>query len=115
MASTAGIDAVLRRAVEASDAAATDRGMLYEGPFGERDLAAGREMTGDTISPQPGPNGRGAGSLTWGGIFNSYYWIDPQRRIAAAIMSQFLPFADWRALALYGAFERAVYEASATG
>lgn len=63
------------------------------------------------ISPQPGPNGRAAGSLTWGGIFNSYYWIDPQRRVAAVIMTQFLPFADPYALALYGAFERTVYEA----
>jgi methyl acetate hydrolase len=66
------------------------------------------------ISPQPGPNGRAAGSLTWGGIFNSYYWIDPQRRVAAALMTQFLPFADPHALALYGAFERAVYEALTT-
>jgi methyl acetate hydrolase len=63
------------------------------------------------ITPQAGPNGRSAGSLTWGGIFNSYYWIDPVKRVAGVIMTQFLPFADPRALALVGAFERAVYDA----
>ena len=62
------------------------------------------------ITPQPGPNGRSPGSLTWGGIFNSYYWIDPVKRVAGVIMTQFLPFADPRALALSGAFERAVYD-----
>jgi methyl acetate hydrolase len=54
------------------------------------------------ILPQPGPNGRGAGSLTWGGTFNSYNWVDPQRRVAAVQVTQFLPF-DPRPLKLYGA------------
>ena len=63
------------------------------------------------ITPQPGPNGRSAGSLTWGGIFNSYYWVDPTKQVAGVILTQFLPFADPRALALGGAFERAVYGA----
>jgi methyl acetate hydrolase len=63
------------------------------------------------ITPRPGPNGRSAGSLTWGGIFNSYYWIDPVRHVAGVILTQFLPFADPRALALSGAFERGVYDA----
>ena len=67
------------------------------------------------ITPQPGPNGRGAGSLTWGGIFNSYYWIDPARRVAAVILAQFLPFADRRALALASAFEQALYRKLAGG
>jgi methyl acetate hydrolase len=64
---------------------------------------------GFLINPEPGPNGRNAGSLTWAGIYNSYYWLDPAAGIAAVIMMQILPFADPRALRLYGAFERAVY------
>ena len=64
------------------------------------------------INTVPGPNGRSAGSLTWGGIFNSYYWIDPEKRVAAVILTQILPFADPRTLALYGAFERAIYAAA---
>src|SRR5713226_6494955 len=53
--SAAGIDAVLRRATEAREVpgvvavAATDKGILYEGAFGTRDLAKGPEMTPDTI------------------------------------------------------------------
>jgi methyl acetate hydrolase len=66
---------------------------------------------GWVISPQSGPNGRGVGSLTCGGVLNSYYCIDRRRPAAAAIMAQFRPFADRHALALYGVLERAVYEA----
>ena len=66
---------------------------------------------GYMINMQPGPNGRSTGSLTWAGIFNTYYWIDPQRRVAGMIMTQVLPFADTRTVALYGQFERGVYEA----
>lgn len=67
------------------------------------------------ITPQPGPNGRSAGSLTWAGIFNSYYWIDLDQLVAGVILTQFLPFADPRALALSGAFERGVYAALNAG
>jgi methyl acetate hydrolase len=63
------------------------------------------------INTEPGPNGRSAGCLSWGGIFNSYYWVDPEKRLVAVIMTQILPYADPRALALYGAFERTVYAA----
>jgi methyl acetate hydrolase len=40
---------------------------------------------------------------------NTYYWIDPGRRIAAVFMTQVLPFADKRALRIYRQFERGVY------
>ena len=53
---------------------------------------------------------RSPGSLSWGGINNTYYWIDPSRGIAGVIMMQYLPFADAKALAVYDAFERAVYQ-----
>ncbi len=63
------------------------------------------------INTQPGPNGRSAGTLTWAGIFNTYYWIDPHRHVTGVILTQILPFADQRAVRLYGEFERGVYEA----
>ena len=53
---------------------------------------------------------RSAGSLSWGGINNTYYWLDPTRGITGVILMQFLPFADRKALALYDAFERGVYQ-----
>ena len=55
---------------------------------------------------------RSAGSLSWGGINNTYFWVDPARGIAGVILMQFLPFADTKALAVYDAFEREVYGAS---
>ncbi|HXP05272.1 MAG TPA: serine hydrolase domain-containing protein [Stellaceae bacterium] len=66
---------------------------------------------GYMLTPEPGPNGRSAGSVTWAGLFNSYYWLDPVKRVTGLIMTQVLPFADPQVLAVYGAFERGVYDA----
>jgi methyl acetate hydrolase len=66
------------------------------------------------INTQPGPNGRSAGSLTWAGIFNTYYWLDPQKRVAGVYMTQILPFADGPAVQVYGDFEKAIYGTLAT-
>jgi methyl acetate hydrolase len=52
---------------------------------------------------------RSAGSLSWGGIYNTYFWLDPARGLAGVILMQFLPFADPKALAVYDGFERGVY------
>jgi methyl acetate hydrolase len=66
---------------------------------------------GDMINVDPVPDGRRAGSLTWAGLYNTYYWIDPASRIAGVIMMQILPFADRRALNVYRLFERGIYRA----
>ena len=63
------------------------------------------------ISVDPVPDGRSAGSLTWAGLFNTYYWIDPTMRIAGVIMMQILPFADRQALMAYRQFERGISHA----
>jgi methyl acetate hydrolase len=65
---------------------------------------------GYMLNMEPGPNGRSAGTVSWGGIFNTYYWLDPAKRVTGLIMTQILPFADTRTLKLYGQFERSVYE-----
>jgi methyl acetate hydrolase len=46
-----------------------------------------------------------------GGLYNTYYWIDPASGIAGVIMMQILPFADANALELYRQFEREIYRA----
>jgi CubicO group peptidase (beta-lactamase class C family) len=71
-----------------------------------------RWALGYMLTLDPGPNGRSAGSVTWGGIFNTYYWLDPRRKVTGLIMTQILPFADPQVLALYGAFERGIYQAA---
>ena len=54
---------------------------------------------------------RRAGSLAWAGLRNSYFWIDPQSGLAAALFTQMLPFVDPATLALLDRFERALYKA----
>ena len=53
--------------------------------------------------------GRSADSMNWAGLANTYYWIDPKRDVAGVLMTQILPFADARVLALLDRFEQAVY------
>jgi methyl acetate hydrolase len=55
--------------------------------------------------------GRSAGALSWAGLGNTYYWIDPAQGVGGVLVTQILPFADVRALPLYYAFETAVYQA----
>ncbi|HET7882631.1 MAG TPA: serine hydrolase domain-containing protein [Acetobacteraceae bacterium] len=62
------------------------------------------------INPEVLPSGRSAGSLAWAGLANSYYWIDPSKKVAGVFATQLLPFFDAAAVALFGAFEAAVYE-----
>ena len=64
---------------------------------------------GFLINPEPGPNGRHPGSLAWAGIFNSYYWIDPEAGLGGMMLSQLSPFGDPGALELFGAVERLAY------
>lgn len=63
------------------------------------------------INPQTGADGRSAGSVAWAGLANCYYWADPAANVAGVLLMQMLPFADRQAMALFGAFERAVYTA----
>ena len=61
------------------------------------------------ISTEVAPTGRSAGSLCWAGLGNTYFWIDPTRRVAGVILTQILPFADAAVLDMYDQFERAIY------
>jgi methyl acetate hydrolase len=63
------------------------------------------------INTQGVPGRRSAGSLAWGGVRNTYYWIDPVRRVGGVFMTQVLPFADPTTLRVFADFERAVYAA----
>jgi methyl acetate hydrolase len=75
-------------------------------------IANGRDKWGLAylITTDAVPGKRSAGSLSWGGINNTYYWLDPTRGVTGTILMQFLPFADRKALALYDTFERGVYQ-----
>ncbi|PKB19235.1 CubicO group peptidase (beta-lactamase class C family) [Novosphingobium kunmingense] len=59
--------------------------------------------------PQGQSGGRSPNSLSWAGIFNSYYWIDPDKGVGGVMMSQLSPFGDAGALSTFGALERQAY------
>ncbi len=62
------------------------------------------------INTRRAPSGRSAGGLMWAGLANSYYWIDRARGVGGVYLTQILPFADVKSLALFNAFEAAVYQ-----
>ena len=64
---------------------------------------------GLAINTKPVEGGRSAGSLAWGGIYNTSFWIDPSRKTCAVIMMQILPFGDDAVYSTVELFERAVY------
>jgi methyl acetate hydrolase len=81
-----------------------DMGQLFPG----QDIKWGLSFL---INPQEGPAGRSGGSLSWAGLANTYFWVDPSKHVAGVIMTQVLPFADPRVLGLYGKFESGLYKA----
>ncbi len=66
------------------------------------------------INLERSAQGRSPGSLSWAGLANTYFWIDPTERVGGVIMTQMLPFADPAVLRAYNAFERAVYDGLAS-
>jgi methyl acetate hydrolase len=62
------------------------------------------------INTRPGPNGRSAGSISWAGLLNCYYWVDPVKRVTGTVFTQVLPFYDPAVVKLYGDFERGLYD-----
>jgi CubicO group peptidase (beta-lactamase class C family) len=63
------------------------------------------------INTQDVPGRRSAGSLAWAGLNNTYYWLDPKKRVAGVLMTQVLPFGDAAVLGLLDRFEAEVYRA----
>lgn len=55
------------------------------------------------------PGMRRAGTVSWAGLANVYYWIDREAGVAAVWATQLLPFFDPVAAAGVERFERAVY------
>ena len=53
---------------------------------------------------------RSPGSMSWAGIFNTEFWIDPVRGIGGVLLMQYLPFYDEDAIETLQGFEQRVYE-----
>jgi methyl acetate hydrolase len=61
------------------------------------------------VSLEDMPGMRPAGTGSWAGIFNCYYWIDRKTGIAATFFTQVLPFFDVGVVPALLGFEQAVY------
>jgi len=61
------------------------------------------------LNTKPLEKGRGANTLSWAGIYNTFFWIDRDKKACAVLMTQMLPFLDDGPQALMDDFGRAVY------
>ncbi len=52
---------------------------------------------------------RSPGSLSWAGIANTHFWIDPSRDLAVVVLMQVLPFYDDACIRVLRGFEELVY------
>lgn len=72
---------------------------------GSDEFGLGFQLTGS----DSGGASRSAGSMAWAGLFNTEFWIDPQRGVAATLLMQVLPFYDEGAIRALQDFETALY------
>ena len=77
-------------------------------------LGAGKDKFGlgfQIAANDPAMKGfRSPDSMSWAGIFNTEFWIDPKRGVCAVLMMQYLPFYDPAAISTLQGFERRMYE-----
>jgi CubicO group peptidase (beta-lactamase class C family) len=53
---------------------------------------------------------RSPGSMSWAGIYNTEFWVDPVQHIGCVMMMQVLPFYDDSAIRTLRDFEKLVYQ-----
>jgi|SRR5579883_3117159 CubicO group peptidase (beta-lactamase class C family) len=92
----------------------TVRKMISTNPAFSRDFgfhieAGDKNGLGFQINPVAYTNGRAANSMAWAGLWNTFFWIDPQSDRCAVLMMQTSPFFDGPSIQTLQAFEAAVY------
>ncbi len=64
---------------------------------------------GALIDNEEKPYGRKVGTILWGGLFNTYFYIDYKSGIAASIYTQHLPFNHPATTSLFTKFSEVIY------
>lgn len=64
---------------------------------------------GALIDNEDKPYGRKAGTILWGGLMNTYFYIDYKSGIAASIYTQHLPFNHPATTTLFNRFSELIY------
>ena len=65
---------------------------------------------GVIINDQPLAEGRSAGSGSWAGVLNTYFWIDHKNDIAGVFLTQILPCYSQQLLEAFKSFEEMSYK-----
>lgn len=77
-------------------------------------LGAGKDKFGlgfQIAADDPATRGfRSPGSMSWAGIFNTEFWVDPVKQVGGVHMMQLLPFYDEGAIRALRGFEETVYK-----
>ena len=55
------------------------------------------------------PDGRPDGALSWAGVYNTHFWIDPANGLGVVVLTQTLPFYDPAVVGVVRAVERALH------
>jgi methyl acetate hydrolase len=74
-------------------------------------LGAGKDRwgLGFQLAAEKTANRRTPGTGTWAGIFNTHFFIDPNKEIGVIVMMQTLPFYDEASMKVYAGVEEAIY------
>lgn len=90
------------------------RDLLSNAPDRSRDLApfSGRRRKWSFLGMlhvDAEPGRRAAGSVSWAGVANTFFWIDFKAEVAAVVFTQSLPFLDPRVVAMVERYEDLLY------
>jgi CubicO group peptidase (beta-lactamase class C family) len=66
------------------------------------------------LNTEEAPTGRSPYSLAWAGLGNTFFWIDPTRKVTGIILMQMLPFVDPQAIGTFTRFETETYRSIQT-
>lgn len=64
---------------------------------------------GFALNSKPIAAGRAANTMAWAGVFNTFFWIDREKKVAAVVMTQMSPFLDAGPMKLLQELDAAVY------
>ena len=84
---------------------------MIENQIGEQEILFTVHGTkfgyGFGIADQQLPTGASAGAYSWGGIYHTFFWVDPEQELVGIIMTQLFPFDH---LTLWADYQKLVYD-----
>jgi methyl acetate hydrolase len=67
------------------------------------------------LNSKPRGTSRGLNTMTWAGIYNTFFWIDREKQIGAVFFTQMLPGMEPNVTKLVEEFEGVVYQLKKAG